>query len=54
MSWGPQGEGGLPHARSESHPDFIPRKDLRKLVQPTDFGRVRYLLLHFIAKIADA
>lgn len=47
-------EGGLPRARSASHPDFIPGKDLRKLVQPTDFGQVRYLSLHFIAKTAGA
>lgn len=38
----------------ESSPDFIARKDLRKLVQPTDLGQVRCLLFYFMDKIAEA
>lgn len=38
----------------ESSPDFIPRKDFRKLVQPTVFGQWSCLLLCFMYKTAEA
>lgn len=38
----------------ESSPDFIARKDLRKLVQPIVFGQRSCLLLCFMYKTAEA
>lgn len=61
-SWDPEEGSGTPLPQlqrrgtlslSESSSDFIARKDLRELVQPTDFGQLR-CVFYVMGKTAEA